>query len=258
MELKKQSEYGKLSDLTFLELFKRCSSGDTNNTEADLKLFCYLVSKMQTKLRLMNNAKNDEVYLDDYGYLVDDEESRYLLYIKINKLIKNSTKSKLTPEELQSLLYRLLSVGVIVDNGNNRATILPAFIKFEISLAEEDKDVAILFNGPAIEMLIELKESWIYVYSQELKELTGKFMIGLYYQYRKFRRTGVIKMSIDEAKLFFMCSTYSNIEFNRRLKGYIEKFNSKLGTDLKLETLKKEGRTSGIKITFTPEKANKK
>ena len=252
MKLKKQSEYSKLSDLTFLELFKRCSSGDTNNTEIDLKLFCYLISKMQTKIHCMNNAVNDEVYLDDYSYLVNDEETKYLLYIKINKLIKNSTKSKLTPEELQSLLYRLLSVGVIVDNGNNRTTILPAFIKFEISLAEENKEVAILFNGQAIEMLLELKESWIYVYSQELKELTGKFMIGLYFQYRKFRRSGIIKMSIEKAKLFFMCSTYSNIEFNRRLKGYIEKFNLKLGTDLKLETLKKEGKTSDIKITFTP------
>ena len=252
MKLKKQSEYSKLSDLTFLELFKRCSSGDTNNTETDLKLFCYLISKMQTKIHCMNNAVNDEVYLDDYSYLVNDEETKYLLYIKINKLIKNSTKSKLTPEELQSLLYRLLSVGVIVDNGNNRTTILPAFIKFEISLAEENKEVAILFNGQAIEMLLELKESWIYVYSQELKELTGKFMIGLYFQYRKFRRSGIIKMSIEKAKLFFMCSTYSNIEFNRRLKGYIEKFNLKLGTDLKLETLKKEGKTSDIKITFTP------
>lgn len=246
------SEHSKISDLTFLELFKKCVSDNVKHTETDLKLFCYLISRMQTKLHMLNNGDEDQVFLDGYAYLNDDEEERYTLYVKISSLISGATKSKFTIDKISEILYRLLSLGVIVEY-ESKKVIMPAFQK--ITVDEEENDITIQFNDEAMEYLINLKEEWIHIYSKELKELKGKIMIGLYFYYRKFRKTGLIKLKIDDAKSFFQCDTYTTIEFIRRLKGYVEKFNQKLGTDLHFETEKKGTKTSHIIIRFTPQKA---
>lgn len=246
------NEHSKISDLTFLELFKKCASDKGKHTETDLKMFCYLVSRMQTKLHLLNSSNDDQVFLDGYAYLNDDEEERYTLYVKVSSLVSGATKSKFTIEKISEILYRMLCLGVIVEY-ESKKVIMPAFQKMTVD--EEENDIKVQFNSEAMEYLINLKEEWINIYSKELKEISGRFMIGTYFYYRKFRKTGYIKVKIDDIMSVLGCSKYENREFIRTLKNSIDKFNSKLGTDLKLDTEKKGTKTSHIIIRFTPQKA---
>lgn len=245
-----------MCDITLKEIFNKCVTEKNGHVEVEMKFYCYLISKIQTKMHELIRAEEEgreTMRLDDIEYNICDEKNRYCVYVNNKELIKSSTKSKFTNDELQELLNNICKIDIKLEDEKSYKIIKP-IIKAEIE--KDCGDTYYTFNPEAIDYLIELKKNWSQVYPHELRELKGRFMIGLYCCFVKFRRTGEMILKIEDAKRFFGCENYTNVEFIRTLKKYAIRFNEQLNKDLKVTGDNEKGgkKTNCITITFKAEK----
>ena len=245
----------KVTEETYLDLFKRCVCDKGDATELDLKIFFYLIAKMQAKLKGIEKVGyyNGEEYYpaDDY---TEESSEKYTVTFNAKKLVASSTKSKMTNYELGKLLKRLMEITISSKDGNeNWKSVVITDFQFE----DFDK-VKVHFNSRTIEHLKELHDNWIMLYSEELREMKGKFMLGLYYYYRKFQKTGKVVLKIKDAmEEKFNCKNYSRTEFVRCLNNAAKKMNERTNgnINLQIKAEKLDGnKTSHIVITFAKSK----
>ena len=219
-------------------------------SEKEFKLFCYIVSEIQVRHELASKSDRDVYHLEGKEKEIDDVN---VVEILVNKKFPEIYKSYLTIKEVEKVVAGVQSMVISITKENEIIFVNP----FEAKISFEPLTVTIKVKEEIVDYIIYLKNNWLAIYTDELKELTGKFMIGLYLKYRQYENTGFIRMKIDDAKKYFECESYETKMFVNRLKTYIEKFNAKFkekGIQLELVIERNE---SARKVTHIFIKINK-
>ena len=222
----------------------------SNLNEKEFKLFCYIVSELQVKNRLADKSDRDVYYLEGGEKEIDDVN---VVEIPVNKKFPEIYKSYITLKEVKKIVAGVQSMVVSITKENEIIFINP----FEAKISLEPLTVTVEVKEEIVDYIVYLKNNWLTIYTDELKEITGKFMTGLYLKYRQYENTGFVRMKIDDAKKYFECESYETKMFVNRLKTYIEKFNSKFeekGVQLELTIERNE---STRKVTHIFIKINK-
>lgn len=222
--------------------------------EKEVKLFCYIVSELQVELMLADKSERDVYYLEGQEKEIDDIG---IIKIPINQKFSEIYKSHLTLTEVKSLVAGVQSMVIAITDENRTRFINP----FKCEILYKPLSLVVSVDKLAIDYIVYLKNNWLTIYNDELKELTGKFMIGLYIKYKEFERTGFIRMKIEDAKKYFDCGGYETKVFVSRLKIYVQKFNAKfeeknIKLELILEKNESTRKITHIMIKFNPQVNN--
>ena len=218
--------------------------------EKEFKLFCYIVSEIQLRHELASKSDRDVYYLEGEEKEIDDVN---VVEIPVNKKFPEIYKSYITIKEVKKIVAGVQSMVISITKENKIIFVNP----FEAKISLEPLTVTVKVKEEIVDYIVYLKNNWLAIYTDELKELTGKFMIGLYIKYKQFENSGFIRMKIDDAKKYFECESYETKMFVNRLKTYTEKFNTKFkekGVQLELMAERNE---STRKVTHIFIKINK-
>lgn len=223
----------------------------SNLNEKEFKLFCYIVSELQVKNRLADKSDRDVYYLEGEEKEIDDVN---VVEIPVSKKFHEIYNTHITLKEVKKIVAGVQSMVISITKENEIIFVNP----FEAKISLKPLTVTIKVKEEIVDYIVYLKNNWLTIYTDELKEITGKFMTGLYLKYRQYENTGFVRMKVDDAKIYFGCGEdYQTKTLVNRLKMYTEKFNAKFkekGVQLELTFERNE---STRKVTHIFIKINK-
>lgn len=202
----------------------------------EVKILTTIINRFISNYKKMENENFADYELED------------LLELGITKhyFDEYRGRSKLSTKEIERILRGISSMGLSIKDDYTYTQIN---IISKIEYNERYESFRITFNEEAIEYLILIQENFTLVDLNIVKDLSGKYELGIYLLTTMYKGTGVVFKHIDWMKDFFGTNANSG-DLKRSLESSINKLNKKYDYNINLEFETKRKRIEKIILRF--------
>jgi len=208
-----------------------------NYKEQQLRIFLATLNKATTK------------YYAIYGEQEVDNFKGEVLEVEIPLSFykEYGGKGKYTKDSWEEVV-KGINIPIQINEGNINSTInLIKRIDFYI----QEEKFLITFDENYFEFVILLRNSnYTIIDLEELKQLSGKYEIGLYLAYWQFVEQGKRMFTTDGCEKFFSFQGDQTKEFTRALRKSIQSIHNKLGYQIEMKTQVKNKKITHIHFVF--------
>ncbi|MEG1256626.1 hypothetical protein [Clostridium sp.] len=152
-----------------------------------------------------------------------------------------------TRQEWNELIRSIMLPITIKEEGRERIINLIDEIDFDY----ETNNFHILFDENYFEYVLLFRESsYTVIDLGEIKQLSGKFEIGLYLAMWQFIQTGKRLFTTDSCKRYFNCRAFENKTLMKELRKAVKNINAKMGYKIELSTIINNKTITNIMLEF--------
>ncbi|MGL4453803.1 MAG: replication initiation protein [Sarcina sp.] len=202
----------------------------------EIKILTTIINRFISNYKKMENENFADYELED------------LLELGITKEYFDSYRGrkKLSVKEVDKILKLIASMGLSIKDDYTYTQIN---IISKIEYNERYESFRITFNEEAIEYLILIQENFTLVDLNVVKDLSGKYELGIYLLTTMYKGTGIVFKHVDWMKDFFGTNANSG-DLKRSLESAINKLNKKYDYNINLEFETKRKRIEKIILRF--------
>ena len=233
-----QNNYLRAENKDMLEGLVRSYSLSYNFDNQGLRLFLLCCRELQMKNLLASKSKDDTIFYRDLEYANEYQSDCYdfnKISIPISVFNDYGFKKHLSNNEKINLIRKMATINFTFPT--KRKVSCYNFIK-KVEYDIDNDIVDVTFNEELLPLIL-VNNDYSYVSNKDLFQLDGKYEIGIYLKYRRFKETGKIFFNLETSKEYFLLSkNYKSFKLNQNLEKAVNSLNAKLGLQLKLTTLK--------------------
>lgn len=202
----------------------------------EIKILTTIINRFISNYKKMENENFADYELED------------LLELGITKDYFDSYRGRkrLSVKEVDKILKLIASMGLSIKDDYTYTQIN---IISKIEYNERYESFKITFNEEAIEYLILIQENFTLVDLNVVKDLSGKYELGIYLLTTMYKSTGIVFKHIDWMKDFFGTSANSG-DLKRSLESAVKKLNKNYDYNINLEFETKRKRIEKIILRF--------